>query len=701
VVSQPESVQELKSSARLAARTGERGQAAQQREQVLGREPEDPAGYLGAAHALEYSGRLDEAERLLTKAVERFPTHAPAAIASAALANRRRLWPEALRRWQVVRERFPDDAAGFLGKANALRGAGHLAEAEALLCEAVQRFPEHEAIAVAYASLASQRRDWPEALHRWAAVKTKFPKNADGFLGAANALRAAGRLDEAELLLSEAARRFPDHAGIAVAGAAAASERRDWAEALARWDRVRRLLPNQVQAYLGILDALNEMGRLEEAATLLGAAQEALVHARQAGRDEAAADRLELAIARAGKNWPAVRRIIERLLAGQAYPSARLYLQLAFACRHMNDRQSAEAAARRALALDPNLESAVLIIAWAATEAGDGETALRHYRELARIAPDNPRWAFEAMRLLYFMGRLGEAWDELQRARHRWPNDPLFRIWMLNHGLHEPPTVAAGTRDQPGAGGLAHLEQEMRELIEAAPRDGELRRAVIADDRDEDVIIGDAGSGAVAVIIFTGPHDHVTMPLPVFDRYLAALGVTAIYLKDFARLMYRRGVRSLGDADATLAALRSLAQSLGADRTCAIGVATAAAIRYGVQLEADRIVCFGAPTSRALAPVSAESVRNIIAQRLDRELSGFERNLKGFLESRRCSSKIELVYAEGMAIDKAHAEHLAGLPGVTLRPQIGTGDHAVLRWLAKRRQLSATLAELTGMHGQG
>lgn len=69
---------------------------------------------------------------------------------------------------------------------------------------------------------ATRRRDWPEAFGRWDAVRQRYPDDPWAHCQAGNALRSAGRLDEAEALLAAAIVRFPDHRHIAVAHARAA-----------------------------------------------------------------------------------------------------------------------------------------------------------------------------------------------------------------------------------------------------------------------------------------------------------------------------------------------------------------------------------------------------------------------------------------------------------------------------------------------
>src|SRR6202043_3781310 len=161
-----------------------------------------------------------------------------------------------------------------------------------------------------------------------------------------------------------------------------------------------------------------------------------------------------------------------------------------------------------------------------------------------------------------------------------------------------------------------------------------------------DVMVAEVPNAATAVLIFTGGNDAVSMPLPLFDRYLATLDVTAIYLKDFRRLQYLLGIESLSaDYQGTLAALRDMLSRLGVKRLCTIGhcVGGFAAIRYGVELGAGRIVTFGAPTySPHDSSTKIEQARNFMRNRLAEKVPPDMMDLKTFLEGRHHTARIEL-----------------------------------------------------------
>src|SRR5262249_55597645 len=122
-------------------------------------------------------------------------------IESARVAALRGDWREAGRFWDIVRERAPDYAPAYAGSANALRRGEKYEEAELVLDAGRMQFPDHEQIAIEGAWLTNARRDWPTALARWAAFRTRFPENPWGCLGSAQALRGAGLDDQTEAML--------------------------------------------------------------------------------------------------------------------------------------------------------------------------------------------------------------------------------------------------------------------------------------------------------------------------------------------------------------------------------------------------------------------------------------------------------------------------------------------------------------------
>ena len=236
--------------------------ALQHWQRIMERFPENPSGYAGAGAALREAGGLDESEEVLTQAALRFPSSSEIATNHGWIANTRRDWSEAVQRWESVRARFPESHSGYAGAGAALRELGKFEEAEAVLAAGIERLPFSVDIAVTHAGIASMRRDWVEAARRWEGVRLQFPRSPSAYTGGAAALRALGRLDEADNLLAEGVIRCPERSEIAVEHARSSHNREDWAEAVQRWALVRERFADNVAGRSGLEEARQQLQNL-------------------------------------------------------------------------------------------------------------------------------------------------------------------------------------------------------------------------------------------------------------------------------------------------------------------------------------------------------------------------------------------------------------------------------------------------------
>src|SRR5712671_535322 len=214
--------------------------------------PDRPEGFVGKGGALIELGRSTEAEQFLAHAMGRFPDNLWSPVAYAQLSERARNWREALRRWEVVRDKFPDAAVGHVGTAAALRMLDRIEDADQLLAEADRRFPTNYWVAVDYARLAALQRRWDEAVRRWDRALQRFPDDATGHVEKTAALIEAGRLGEAEDFLKIVHERFPAEPRLAGFGLEIAAQRRAATRAdVGRWHRQIRDELSRLRAIAG------------------------------------------------------------------------------------------------------------------------------------------------------------------------------------------------------------------------------------------------------------------------------------------------------------------------------------------------------------------------------------------------------------------------------------------------------------------
>ena len=155
------------------------GEAAQRLREVRERFPDRPEPVALEASALRDLGRLEEAEAAIAAGRARFPAD-PSLVAEAALVQAdRKSWAGAVEIAATLRAIAPGDKRGYVIATFALLELRRYAEAEALINEGFERFPDDRDVGAQRAHAATNRADWPEALRRWSALVEKFPDDRE------------------------------------------------------------------------------------------------------------------------------------------------------------------------------------------------------------------------------------------------------------------------------------------------------------------------------------------------------------------------------------------------------------------------------------------------------------------------------------------------------------------------------------------
>jgi tetratricopeptide (TPR) repeat protein len=225
-------------------------------------------GFLIGAAALRASGRLDEAEKLIGRGMERFPEEVLCFLEFCRVAMDREDWPEALRRWRLLRDRF-DALLGYSGCARVLIRLGRIDEAEEELNAAKLRFGSEPSPTAELARCAEARGEKAEAVKRWKLYVDRFPLYMPAYIEGAEAFERLGEFSEAETLLRAGIERFPDERRPSLELAKLFHyRRRDFAAAAEAWAAVRGAFPDYEEAYTSGVEALRQAGRPEEADAL-------------------------------------------------------------------------------------------------------------------------------------------------------------------------------------------------------------------------------------------------------------------------------------------------------------------------------------------------------------------------------------------------------------------------------------------------
>lgn len=160
--------------------TGDLDAAVGHYRRALPLEPDSLNAVLLVVSGLRDLGRYDDADELLRANRPAFGTNQHFLVVSAWVAHYRRDWPEALRQWEFLRDRFPDDCVSDWMTGRILgEHLGRLAEADAILLACAARHPTDLRIQREYARLPAFNRQWALSLKRWQDLATKYPDDAE------------------------------------------------------------------------------------------------------------------------------------------------------------------------------------------------------------------------------------------------------------------------------------------------------------------------------------------------------------------------------------------------------------------------------------------------------------------------------------------------------------------------------------------
>jgi tetratricopeptide (TPR) repeat protein len=348
--------------------------------------------------------------------------------------------------------------------------------------------------------------------------------------------------------------------------------------------------------------------------------------------------------------------------------------------------------------------------------------------------PDQPDVYRRLTNLLQWAGDFTRAGDVFESAFGRWPHD-----WMLVFRFNRLPVkphrqaqifdiVASASGDIANKNdrfrfhfglaclhvgqverGIQHLKGPfeeptattaglvMKALGARSARDW-IANSRLVDDRTQEVQIVRA-KDARATIVVPATYQFGFLPLALMDSLFAEHGFNAIYLRDFGKRQFVRGISALGGTEeATLAGLAKLTAELGAKRTIFMGSSGCGftALRYGALMGADAAVSFSGPTATATAYDNTKTsiwnpdfFKKILMQR-EGELPF---DLVPVL-SQPSRTKFLQIYGENAAADAKQAQRIGGLPGVTLMPVAGVSDHFVVDHMIGDGSFDALLEEL-------
>ncbi|HEY5412819.1 MAG TPA: hypothetical protein VIJ94_19035 [Caulobacteraceae bacterium] len=230
---------------------------------------------------------------------------------------------------------------------------------------------------------------------------------------------------------------------------------------------------------------------------------------------------------------------------------------------------------------------------------------------------------------------------------------------------------------------------ELLDLMPPADADA----ARFADDFSKTLQVAPRPGADTVVLVFCGAENRVGMPVPMLHRWLSRSPVSLVYLRDPSGRAYLGGLAEAGpDLAATLARLRAVFQELGARRVVCYGnsIGGYGALRYGLELEADAVFCMAGLVNMR-SDFNAGLHYLGAARRIEAAFPKAELDLRERYLAAAAPPATWMVHAEHNWDDRIHAEHMAGLEGVTLTRIAGSKNHNVAAELIRAGRFEAML----------
>jgi hypothetical protein len=213
-------------------------------------------------------------------------------------------------------------------------------------------------------------------------------------------------------------------------------------------------------------------------------------------------------------------------------------------------------------------------------------------------------------------------------------------------------------------------------------------------DADDEAVLCAAEGASTLLVVFGTKFNDFWVSYPVLHCLLPQT-VSVLYLKDPREWMYLAGLKPYGPGfDALCGGVLEVARQLGLSDIRVTGFSSGgyAGLMLAGAIGARRYYGFSIRTD--LRPTSTLPT-NRYTERPDliKRAGHMMRDLRPWLETIHSPNEVVLYYGDAAVIDAAHAEHLAGLSNVTLRPMPGARHNTIIALLLEGA-LARVLAEI-------
>jgi pimeloyl-ACP methyl ester carboxylesterase len=175
------------------------------------------------------------------------------------------------------------------------------------------------------------------------------------------------------------------------------------------------------------------------------------------------------------------------------------------------------------------------------------------------------------------------------------------------------------------------------------------------------------------------------MPFAFAHLWFGRLDATILYLRDFQKLCFIDGIRSLApNWERTIRELRGILRGLGVRRLVCYGnsIGGFAAIQYAIALQAEAVIS-------AAGPSDLSALRSAWGRRLQQ--ASPVQNLRELLAAADAPPEVLVVCGEDNWDDRLQAENIGDLSAVTVRLVERFDGHTVANELICRQQFDRML----------
>ena len=202
------------------------------------------------------------------------------AVKEANFLESKKRYKEACKIWQEVLELHEAQPVPDLARQAYIRlGSiylieGNLSEAKNIVKKGLKFLSSSKFLLILHAKIAQKEQNYVEAISRWTKVREKYPDHEGSYVQTGHCLLALDKPDEAEDLFKQGIKRFPDAPEPLAGLAHIFQKQKQWSESLKHWQLVHAHFPEFMPSHINIGNIFWELGKFEEAESVLKVASE-------------------------------------------------------------------------------------------------------------------------------------------------------------------------------------------------------------------------------------------------------------------------------------------------------------------------------------------------------------------------------------------------------------------------------------------